>query len=216
MTASSLGLTDHQYQNALGIITAVKARNWPIKAAYIATETALAESGLQVYANANVPASLNLPHDAVGYDHASVGIFQQQTPMWGTVAACMNPTTSTAKFLDALARVPWQSTTNWAAAQAVQISAYADGSNYQKQDARAQQIVNALWATTEDDMTKAEMQQLLTETVGKWLATVLYGDVDAKTGASANNGGATGPNTHPVNLTAALYRIEQLEKKVGA
>lgn len=243
MTAASLGLTDHQYANLLSIVAAVKARGWPIKAAYIATAGGLAEAGLRMLASANVPKSQQYPNDGLGYDHASMNFFQQQTGYawapaneglyqpnatmqmstmdspngWGTPAELMNAETATSKFLDALSQHPWQSMTNWAAAQAVQHSAYADGSNYRAQDARAQQLVNAVWNTQEEDeMTKAEMQALLIATVGKWLATVLYGDVDAKTGASANNGGATGPNSHPVNLTAALYRIEQLEKKVGA
>lgn len=40
------------------------------------------ESGMQIYANSNVPLSLNVPHNAVGNNGDSVGIYQQQ-PQYG-------------------------------------------------------------------------------------------------------------------------------------
>lgn len=167
-------LTSHQRTNALGIIAAVAARNWPAKAAYIAVEAALDESGMRVLASANVPASQRYPHDllswtsdGLGHDHASMGMFQQQTGTawtpagcgramnqttidtpngWGTPAELMDPEKSTEKFLNALAKHDWQHMTNWAAAQAVQRSAFPNGSNYRANDARAREIVTALWA----------------------------------------------------------------------
>ncbi|WP_344808345.1 peptidoglycan DD-metalloendopeptidase family protein [Microlunatus ginsengisoli] len=51
--------------------------------------TALQESRLLMYANANVPGSLNHPHDAVGHDHDSVNLFQQRPGAWGSVAQLM-------------------------------------------------------------------------------------------------------------------------------
>lgn len=165
--ASQLGLSQNQLQNALGIIEAVKKRKWPARAAVIAVETALAESGMRILASANVPASLQYPHDllswtsdGLGHDHASCGMFQQQTGWawclpgtttmgsadgWGTPAELMNPELSTEKFLHALGNVGWAHLTRWAAAQAVQRSAFPDGRNYRQQDARALQIVRALW-----------------------------------------------------------------------
>ena len=96
----------------------------------------LTESGLRVYANSNVPESMSLPHDAVGSDHASVGIFQQQVPGWGTAADCMDPARSTIKFLTALKRQgqipPYRGALLWKRVQAVQVSAFADGSNYRR------------------------------------------------------------------------------------
>jgi hypothetical protein len=81
MTAT-LGLDARQLEHAKGIIAACKARNLPDdqgqRVADIALETALTESRLLMYANANNPESLRLPHDAVGSDHGSVGLFQQQ------------------------------------------------------------------------------------------------------------------------------------------
>lgn len=63
----------------------------------IALSVALVESNLTMYANSNDPPSLALPHDAVGSDHMSSGLFQQQTS-WGTLADRMNPTASATIF----------------------------------------------------------------------------------------------------------------------
>jgi hypothetical protein len=149
-------LTTTQIKHALGIVAACKARKLPRdqrrRLADIALETALTESGLRMYANANNPESLRLHHDAVGSDHGSVGLFQQQvggavnsTANWGTTAELMDPEISTKKFLEALLRLDWIPMTNWAAAQAVQRSAFADGSNYRSNDAHAIEIRKALW-----------------------------------------------------------------------
>lgn len=44
-----------------------------------------------MYANSNVPASLNYPHDAVGSDSDSLGLFQQRPSAgWGSVAELMD------------------------------------------------------------------------------------------------------------------------------
>lgn len=160
MTAS-LDLNVRQIGYAQGIIAACNARkNLTLdqrrRLADIALETALTESGLRMYANVNNPESLRLPHDAVGSDHGSVGLFQQQvggavnsTANWGTTAELMDPEISTRKFLNALLRIDWMPMTNWAAAQAVQRSAFTDGSNYRKNDARAITIRKALWDRTD-------------------------------------------------------------------
>lgn len=147
-TAADVGLNNTQFGHAQAIVGAVKARGLPERAAHIAIEVALTESGLRVYANSNIPESLRLPHEAVGHDHLSVGIFQQQTPLWGTCADCMGVATSTAKFLNALGEVNWQSMSNWMAAQSVQRSAFSDGSNYRAHDRHAGRVVAALWDRT--------------------------------------------------------------------
>lgn len=153
---SPQGLNATQTGYAQGIVAACQARNLPAdqgqRVADIALATALTESGLRMYANANNQESLQHAHDAVGHDHGSVGLFQQQvggatnsTANWGTTAELMDPVTSTRKFLDALLRLNWIPMTNWAAAQAVQHSAFKDGSNYRANDARAIAIRQALW-----------------------------------------------------------------------
>ncbi len=156
-----LDLDTRQITCARGIIAACKARkkltlNQRKRLADIALETALTESGLRMFANANNPESLRLPHDAVGSDHGSVGLFQQQvggavnsTANWGTTAQLMNPRISTRKFLRALLKVDWTAMTNWQAAQAVQRSAFADGSNYRANNERAIEIRKSLWDSTD-------------------------------------------------------------------
>lgn len=165
---TNLGLTAHQLANAKGIIAAVQARKWSQKAAVIAVETALTESGMRVLASANVPSSMKYPHDllswtwdGLGHDHASCGMYQQQVgpsyalwgtstvsdTTWGTPAQLMSAEKSTEIFLSRLANHPWATMPNWQAAQAVQRSAFADGSNYRANDARARAIVEALWDT---------------------------------------------------------------------
>ena len=56
--------------------------------------TAITESSILVYANDGVPDSLNYPHDAVGSDHDSIGIFQQRASIYTDVAADMDPAQS--------------------------------------------------------------------------------------------------------------------------
>jgi hypothetical protein len=162
--AATIHLDPNQFGYARQIVGVVRKRGLPKRVAVIAIEVALAESGLRMYANGNNPASLKLPHDAVGFDHGSVGLFQQQvggavnsTANWGSTKDLMNPAISCKKFLNALGD-KWQGTTNWAAAQNAQSSAYDGtprpannnssvfGGNYEHQDDRAAEIVNAFWA----------------------------------------------------------------------
>lgn len=60
--------------------------------AAIGVATSIVETGLKMYANSNVPASLAFPHDAVGSDHDSDGLFQQREQGWGTLAERMTRT----------------------------------------------------------------------------------------------------------------------------
>lgn len=155
MTAASLMLTDHQFTNLLGIIRAVQSRpgtKGSKLAAYVIVSAALAESGMQMYASANIPDSVNYPHvkvdwsaDGLGHDHASCGMLQQQTGTawtpagygsamnqttmnspngWGTPAQLMDPVYSANKFLEVLETRPWTTQPAWVTAQDVQGSAY--------------------------------------------------------------------------------------------
>jgi hypothetical protein len=110
---------------ALAIIAEGRRRNITARGIQIALATALVESDLRMYANASVPASMNLPHDAVGSDHDSVGLFQQRCPMWGPAKTLMDPTLSAGLFYDHLARLDYNGTNSPGSyAQAVQRSAY--------------------------------------------------------------------------------------------
>jgi LysM domain-containing protein len=153
MTAA-LGLDANQIKHAKTIIAVCKARRLPDdqgpRVADIALETALTESVLRMFANKHNPESLQLPHEGVGDDHGSVGLFQQQVTgavnsnaRWGTTAELMDPEISTGKFIDALLRLNWIPMPNWEAAQAVQGSAFPD--RYREHDAAAIQIRKALW-----------------------------------------------------------------------
>lgn len=109
--------------------------------------TISAESNWIMYANASVPESLNYPHEALGSDHKSVGLYQQQDS-WGTVDQRMNVRESTGMFLNELNRHDWRNMPRPAACQAVQRSAFSDGSNYAVHEAAAIEEVRALRAGT--------------------------------------------------------------------
>jgi hypothetical protein len=156
-TPASLGLTSSQFAWACKIIAILKGMKLSDgiaqRACDIALGTVLTESGLRMYANGHNPQSLRLPHDAVGWDHGSVGLYQQQvggavnsTANWGTTAQCMDVGYSTRKFLAELFKRNWTHMTNWDAAQSVQGSFDPTGGNYRRNDARAINIRKALWA----------------------------------------------------------------------
>jgi hypothetical protein len=91
------------------------------RACYIAITTAFQESGIRILANSKYPDSLNYPHDGVGQDHDSVGIFQQR-PSWGSTKDRMNASLSAHFFFNALKRVSdWPSLAIGKAAQKVQV-----------------------------------------------------------------------------------------------
>jgi murein DD-endopeptidase MepM/ murein hydrolase activator NlpD len=149
------GYNDAQRSRAYDIIKAGIKLKVPPRGWVIAVATALQESGLKVYANDNplyplVKAhSLALPHDAVGHDHDSVGLFQQRPKPpegeggWGTVKELMNPTISAEKFYRKLLSTSgWQHDPLTIAAQAVQGSAYPDA--YAKWEGDATNLVNTL------------------------------------------------------------------------
>jgi len=105
--------------------------------AVIGLATALVESNLRMYANAGVPESLAFPHDAVGSDHDSVGLFQQRQAGWGTLAERMNAHGSADLFFNKLGSFDWRSMAPGAAAQRVQVSAFPEAYNGRIGDARA-------------------------------------------------------------------------------
>jgi hypothetical protein len=129
-------LTVAQRRNASAIIATGRRRYLPDRAIVIALATASQESGFRNYANdgrggdliwsqAGIERSLGLPHEALGSDHGSLGIFQQQWPWWGTMAQLMNPAWAANKFYDSLLQVAgWQSMPVTVAAQRVQRSAF--------------------------------------------------------------------------------------------
>lgn len=105
----------------------------------IAMMTAMVESTFLMYANSGIPESLTYPHDAVGSDNDSLGLFQQRPSIpWGTVAELMDgayncraffggPTGPNAGSVPGLLDISgWESMSYGEAAQRVQGSAFPD------------------------------------------------------------------------------------------
>ncbi|TDZ42356.1 YIP1 family protein [Mycobacteroides franklinii] len=94
----------------------------------------------------NFPGAQTYPDGHVPSDHASLGLFQQQLDMWGTMPELLNPTTSAQKFYSALLKVPgWQDMSNLGVlAQRVQGSFSTDGSVYTRYITDATKIADAL------------------------------------------------------------------------
>ena len=157
--ASAGGLGPTQLTHAATIVAVGEGLRIPRQGIVVALATAAQESAFRNYANdgrggdlepdqRGVSASLRLPHDAVGSDHGSVGLFQQQYPWWGTLAELMDPATSAALFYQALLKMPgWQDLPVTVAAQRVQRSAFP--SAYAAHEPLARQLVAMLAGTTD-------------------------------------------------------------------
>jgi hypothetical protein len=116
--AAAPGLATEQTANAAVIMAAAETRGLGPAGAVIGVMTALTESSL-----------LNVNHgDTAGPD--SRGLFQQRDS-WGPAAVRMEPAGAAGLFFDRLGTIDgWQDLPPWVAAQRVQHSAFADGSNY--------------------------------------------------------------------------------------
>ncbi|MEU5723803.1 M23 family metallopeptidase [Micromonospora sp. NPDC047738] len=131
-----------QLRNAAVIIKVGQDMKVPARGWVIALATAMQESALRNLANTTVPASLTLPHEGVGSDHDSLGLFQQR-PGWGSVQQRMTPSYAAGKFYEKLLKVPnWQRRPLTVVAQRVQVSAFPDA--YAKHEDLAGRIVDAL------------------------------------------------------------------------
>src|SRR3954451_13143087 len=145
------GLTPAQLANAGAVIAEGRRRQVPAQGVVIALAVASQESRFTNYANdgrgsdldffqKGIEKSLTLPHEAVGTDHGSLGVFQQQWPWWGTMADLMNPGRAAGKFYAALLEVPrWQTMPVTVAAQTVQRSAFPDA--YADDETLARQLL---------------------------------------------------------------------------
>jgi hypothetical protein len=138
------GLSQTQMNHAKTIVDVAERMHLPTRAAVVAVSTSMQETNLRNLANTGLPESENLPNDGTGYDHDSVGLFQQRPASgWGPVKQLMDPATSTKKFYQALDKVSgWQDMPVTVAAQTVQGSAFPDA--YAKHQDSAEAVVNAL------------------------------------------------------------------------
>lgn len=70
---------------------------------------------------------MNYPHDAVGSDHDSVGIFQQRAMYYPNIAADMDAALSARQFFKKMKGIKgWKSMAVGKLCQKVQVSAYPD------------------------------------------------------------------------------------------
>ncbi|MBM0225134.1 MULTISPECIES: peptidase M23 [Micromonospora] len=138
------GLDEDQMDNAKAIVRAGRDMGVPRRGLVIAVATAMQESNLYNYASAVLPESQNYPHQAIGWDHDSVGLFQQRPSSgWGAVEDLMQPEYATKQFLAALEQIPgWQDMALTDAAQAVQVSAFPWA--YAQHEWRAERVVDAI------------------------------------------------------------------------
>lgn len=80
-----------------------------------------------MYANRSVPESLKHPHDRVGSDHDSVGLFQQCASIYKDVQCSMDAACSAGQFYNEMKKVQgWQQMAIGTLCQKVQRSAYPD------------------------------------------------------------------------------------------
>jgi hypothetical protein len=138
------GLDSTQMKHAKTIVDTAHQMGLPERAAVIAVATSMQETNLYNLANTGLPESENIPNDGTGYDHDSVGLFQQRPASgWGPVDQLMDPATSAKKFLQALQQVDgWESMPITVAAQTVQGSAFPDA--YAQHQDKAETVVDAL------------------------------------------------------------------------
>ncbi|MGH3996346.1 MAG: peptidoglycan DD-metalloendopeptidase family protein [Pseudonocardiaceae bacterium] len=154
------GLSPLQMRRAAAVVAQGQQMGIPDRGIIIALAVASQESGFKVYANdgagtdlaadqRGISASLRIPHDAVGTDHGSLGVFQQQWPWWGDMSELMDPATSARLFYEALNKVAgWQRLEVTVAAQRVQRSAYP--SAYADDESLATQLLAAISANAAD------------------------------------------------------------------
>jgi len=170
VTGAAGGLEPAQGRNAAVIATVALGRGLGQVGAAIGIAVALAESTLFNYANdgtstligsaegrqltdserAVARQSLAFPHDKVGNNLDSIGLFQQR-PMtgWGTPAQLIDPATAAGLFFDRLQQVPgWETLPPWQAGQIVQGSPSSDGGIYRDRYEQAVGIVAQLLGPT--------------------------------------------------------------------
>jgi hypothetical protein len=167
---TAAGLTPAQELHAATITGVALARGLGPVGAAIGVSVALAESTLFNYANdgtstlvgsaegrqlndserAVARQSLAFPHDRVGNNLDSIGLFQQR-PMtgWGAPAQLIDPATSAGLFFDRLEQVTgWESLPPWQAGQLVQGSPSPDGGIYRDMYEQAVGVVSQLLSPT--------------------------------------------------------------------
>ncbi|OAQ98882.1 hypothetical protein LLEC1_05941 [Akanthomyces lecanii] len=136
------GLNAAQTKYANGIIAQAKKDGVGAHGCQAGIATAMVESSIIMYANNAVPESLKYPHDRVGSDHDSVGLFQQRASIYKNVKCDMDAACSAGQFFAEMKRVSgWQTMAVGTLCQKVQRSAYPD--RYAKQVGLATNVCKA-------------------------------------------------------------------------
>ena len=166
---------------ARAIIAEGQRRGITPRGIQIGLATGLVETNLVMYANSKVAESFNYPHDAVGSDGLSVGVFQQQVRKgsngqwwWADCATCMDVTKSAGLFYDRLAKLDYNNTSRspGSYAQQVQLSAYPN--RYDERFNEAVALYNRLSNSKEQIM--GDPVWLADVLRAEGVATVEYGD----------------------------------------
>ncbi len=161
-------LSPVQSRNARIITQVAIDRGLGKEAAEIAVATSMAETGLINFANDGTSElyaaeidrpltdverevarrSLDYPHDEVGNNLDSIGLFQQRpTTGWGPPEKLIAPASASGLFFDRMLKIrDWRSGVPWQTAQKVQSSPSADGSIYQESYDRAVGVVAVIMA----------------------------------------------------------------------
>ncbi|OAA55754.1 hypothetical protein ISF_07859 [Cordyceps fumosorosea ARSEF 2679] len=138
-TRAIAGLDETQSRHAQAIIDVVKTEGVGALGCQAAIATALTESELYMHANHAVPGSLDKPHDRVGADQDSVGLFQQRAVFYTDVGCTMDAACSAGLFVKDLRAVAgWQGMETAALCQAIQRSQIPDA--YIKNVAKAVEV----------------------------------------------------------------------------
>ncbi|MDQ1178636.1 peptidoglycan DD-metalloendopeptidase family protein [Rhodococcus sp. SORGH_AS_0301] len=190
------GLGTEQLALAKQTVAIGEAMAVPQQGIVVALATQSRESTFQLYANSNVPDSLDYPHDAVGSDHLSVNQFQQQVTIWGDTATLMDPATANRLFYEHLLAVPgWESMPTAVAAQTVQGSDLPDA--YAEHESLARTLY-AQFAGAGKDLPAADRAALAgaaaAATVGSAAAGDCAGSPSNPNGPTFTPGGPFGAN----------------------
>ncbi|KAJ6784661.1 hypothetical protein PWT90_03224 [Aphanocladium album] len=124
------GLDAIQSRYALTIIDRAKAEDVGSLGCVTAIATAMTESNLYMCANNVVPASMDMPHDNVGADQDSVGLFQQRAVFYTDIGCTMDAGCSAGIFFNDMKQVAnWRGMGAAGLAQAIQRSQIPDAYN---------------------------------------------------------------------------------------
>ena len=184
------GLSARQLTLAKQIVAIGEVMGMDDKAVTIALATAWGESTFQNYASdgsgisdsgsgettyEEIRRSLDMPHDAVAGDHSSVGTFQQQVGLWGSVDDLMNPAFQAKQFYEALAKIDYQSMDVATAAASVQRN--AGGAAYYRQFVERATGLQIELAGAGSELSAEEIAALGTASLQDICATGGFGDV---------------------------------------